>query len=79
MKLNVLNATLISIMLAGCASKIASRQRRRQIHPPLPPPRSRAAASSPATGNSTLAQQGRDPAEFPAYVEQLKPGARAGY
>lgn len=78
MKLNVLNATLISIMLAGCASKNSVSSA-----PPANSPAAPAAAKQsggflkPATGNSTLAQQGRDPAEFPAYVEQLKTQARA--
>lgn len=77
MKLNALSATLLTIMLAGCASKNSVSSA---------PATSTPAASTGATksggflrapaGNTTLAQQGRDPAEFPAYVEQLKAQAR---
>lgn len=79
MKLNALSATLISIMLAGCASKNSVSSA-----PPANSPAAPAAAVQsgggflkPAAGNNTLAAQGRDPAEFPAYVEQLKARARA--
>ncbi|MFD1803371.1 lytic transglycosylase domain-containing protein [Mixta tenebrionis] len=79
MKLNALSATLLAIMLAGCASENSAS--------PTTPTASAARAGAPVAqrgglltapnGNTTLAQQGRDPAEFPGYVEQLKAQARA--
>ncbi|QCR35986.1 lytic transglycosylase domain-containing protein [Nissabacter sp. SGAir0207] len=68
-------ALLIGLTLTACASK-----------PPAAPSATapdRAPAASPSGGmlkppaKTTLAAQGRDPAEFPAYVEQLKQQARA--
>ncbi|QHM71216.1 lytic murein transglycosylase [Mixta intestinalis] len=77
MKLNAPGATLLAIMLAGCASENSAS--------PTPP--SVSATATPVTksggfltapeGKTTLAQQGRDPAQFPGYVEQLKAQARA--
>ncbi len=73
MKLSSLNTLIFSLILAGCASKNSA----------APAPQASASAQSaarPAThggflqpaGKTTLAAQGRDPAEFPGYVEQLK-------
>ena len=71
MKLNALSATLLAIILSGCASKNSVSS--------VPESAVSAAQSRsflPPAGKTTLAQQGRDPAAFPAYVERLK--AQAG-
>ncbi|MGE9549993.1 lytic murein transglycosylase [Erwinia amylovora] len=77
MKLTSLSTIIFSLMLTGCASKNSA----------APAPNAPASAQSPAqpaaqggflkpTGKTTLAGEGRDPAEFPGYVEQLKQQAR---
>ncbi|MCU5775787.1 lytic murein transglycosylase [Erwiniaceae bacterium BAC15a-03b] len=62
MKQTALSALTLALLLTGCASKNSAA--------PLPA----AAQPKPAT---TLAEQGRNPAEFPAYVDKLKAQARA--
>lgn len=79
MKLSALAVLTPLIILSGCAAQKATSGQ------PATPPA--AAAQAPATAPATaptaapaktsLAEQGRDPAEFPAYVEQLKDQARA--
>lgn len=75
MKLSALAVLTPLIILSGCAAQKATSGQ-----PATPPP---AAAQAPATAptaapaKTSLAEQGRDPAEFPAYVEQLKAQARA--
>lgn len=77
MKLNALSATLLAIMLAGCASKnsVSSAPEAAALAAAAPAAKSGGFLNPPA-GKTTLAQQGRDPAEFPGYVEQLKQKAR---
>lgn len=61
MKSSALNALVFSLFLAGsCTSHAAFL----------------APGNSTNTADTTLAQQGRDPAQFPAYIEQLKAQAR---
>lgn len=61
MKPSALNVLLCALMLAGsCGSHAAFLN----------------AASSSNSPNSMLSQQGRDPAQFPQYIEQLKEKAR---
>ncbi|MDU4094913.1 MAG: lytic murein transglycosylase [Pantoea sp.] len=77
MKLNALSATLLTIMLAGCASKNSISSAPETVTPTAPQKTAKSGGFlTPPAGNTTLAQQGRDPAEFPAYVEQLKTQAR---
>ncbi|MDW8846355.1 lytic murein transglycosylase [Erwinia sp. MMLR14_017] len=77
MKLTSLSTVIFSLILAGCASKNSAAPA-----PEAPVP-ARTATPAPAKGGflqaptkTTLAAQGRNPAEFPAYVEQLKAQAR---
>ncbi|KOC89037.1 lytic murein transglycosylase [Winslowiella iniecta] len=79
MKLTALSALTLSIFLTGCASKNSAAT------PPAAPQPSASTAPAtpeggflkPGNGKATLATEGRNPAEFPAYVEQLKAKARA--
>ncbi|WP_435926779.1 lytic murein transglycosylase [Dryocola sp. BD613] len=64
--------TVGALLLAGCAAKSPSAQ---AVTPTTPP--AAAQPSSAAGSATTLAEQGRDPAEFPAYVEALKQQARS--
>ena len=78
MKLSALHTLLFTAALAGCAASNHAAPAP-EPQPPATLPAARAPAGGflqPAPGNSTLAQQGRDPAEFPAYIEQLKAQAR---
>lgn len=69
MKLSVLAVLVTSVILSGCARESVATE------PQVVAPTATApAAEKPA--KTTLADQGRDPAEFPAYVEQLKTQAR---
>lgn len=61
MKLTSLGTIIFSLMLAGCATKNSA----------APAPQAPVPAKS-ATAKTTLATEGRDPAEFPAWVEQFK-------
>lgn len=77
MKLTSLSTVIISLILAGCASKNSAAPA-----PEAPVP-AQAPTPAPVKGGflqaptkTTLAAQGRDPAEFPAYVDQLKAQAR---
>lgn len=73
MKLTSLSSIIFSLLLAGCASKNSAAPAPETPVPAKPP------ASTPSQGGflqqpskTTLAASGRDPAEFPGYVEQLK-------
>jgi membrane-bound lytic murein transglycosylase B len=71
MKLSVLAVLITSVTLSGCATE--------SVATPASPAAQAPAAQAPATekpAKTTLAEQGRDPAEFPGYVEQLKTQAR---
>ncbi|MFF6008991.1 lytic murein transglycosylase [Rahnella sp. R3(2024)] len=75
MKLSALAVLTPLIILSGCAAqKATSGQPATQ-----PAAAAQAPASTPpaAPAKTSLAEQGRDPAEFPAYVEQLKAQALA--
>ncbi|MCT4713903.1 lytic murein transglycosylase [Enterobacteriaceae bacterium H18W14] len=63
--------TVSTLLLASCAAKSPGAE---AVTPAAPPAAAQPKASSPPT---TLAEQGRDPAEFPAYVEALKQQARS--
>lgn len=69
MKLSVLAVLVTSVILTGCARESVATEP--QV---VAPPATAPVAEKPA--KTTLADQGRDPAEFPAYVEQLKTKAR---
>ncbi|QKJ87348.1 Lytic murein transglycosylase [Paramixta manurensis] len=81
MKQPVLSAIMFSLLLAGCAGKNRPAMAEPQSAPPSTPSSTAAPSSGgflqPPTGKTTLAQEGRNPAEFPGYVEQLKAQARA--
>ncbi|NIY46828.1 lytic murein transglycosylase [Cedecea colo] len=66
--------TVGALFLAGCAAKSPGAQ---TVTPTAPPAAVQPMASSVAGSATTLAEQGRDPAEFPAYVEALKQQARS--
>lgn len=73
MKISTICLTVSTLLLASCAAKSPSAA---AVTPDTSP-----AAAQPVTPASdsratTLAQQGRDPAEFPAFVEGLKKQAR---
>jgi len=75
MKLSALAVLTPLIILSGCAAqKATSGQTASQ-----PAAAAQAPAVAPATpsGKTSLAEQGRDPAEFPAYVQTLKARALA--
>ncbi|MBV4365045.1 lytic murein transglycosylase [Erwinia phyllosphaerae] len=64
MKHTFLTTFIFSLLLAGCATQSSKALEKKP-----------GATAQPA--KTTLAASGRDPAEFPAYVEQLKNQARA--
>ncbi|MDN5681352.1 MAG: lytic murein transglycosylase, partial [Ewingella sp.] len=71
MKLSVLAVLITSVTLSGCAKE--------SVATPASPAAQAPAAQAPAAekpAKTMLAEQGRDPAEFPGYVEQLKTQAR---
>jgi membrane-bound lytic murein transglycosylase B len=70
MKTSAICITISTLLLASCAAKSPSAE---AVAPAAPP--AAAQPSTPST-STTLAEQGRDPAEFPAYVEELKQKAR---
>ncbi|WP_130835185.1 lytic murein transglycosylase [[Erwinia] mediterraneensis] len=65
MKHSALRLLFLSLLLTGCAA------RSHQTQAPIP------AAEKPAPTTQRLSEQGRDPAQFPAYVETLRAEARA--
>ncbi|AVF34232.1 lytic murein transglycosylase [Rahnella sikkimica] len=75
MKLSALAVLTPLIILSGCAAqKATSGQTTPQAAATTQPS---AAAPAATSGKTSLAEQGRDPAEFPAYVEKLKAQALA--
>jgi membrane-bound lytic murein transglycosylase B len=66
--------TVSTLLLASCAAKSPGAE---AVTPTAPPAAVQPEAPSAAGGATTLAEQGRDPAEFPAYVEELKQQARS--
>ncbi|RWR03787.1 hypothetical protein ED28_02025 [[Pantoea] beijingensis] len=78
MKHPALNVLTLSLLLVGCASKNSAAPAPASVVSPAPaaPVIQNGGGLQPVPGKTTLAQQGRDPAEFPAYVEQLKAEAR---
>ncbi|QLK61375.1 lytic murein transglycosylase [Enterobacteriaceae bacterium Kacie_13] len=75
MKLSALAVLTPLIILSGCAAQEATSGQ--PTTPPAAAAKAPATASTAAPAKTSLAEQGRDPAEFPAYVEQLKAQARA--
>ncbi|MEE8728751.1 MAG: lytic murein transglycosylase [Rahnella inusitata] len=75
MKLSALAVLTPLIILSGCAAQKATSGQ--PATPPAAAAQAPATAPTAAPAKTSLAEQGRDPAEFPAYVEQLKDQARA--
>ena len=75
MKLSALAVLTPLIILSGCAAQKATSGQ--PVTPPAAAAQAPATAPTAAPAKTSLAEQGRDPAEFPAYVEQLKDQARA--
>lgn len=81
MKTPSLSTIILALALAGCASKNSAAPTQASAAPALPSSVSAGSAVThghflSSTSKSTLATEGRDPAEFPAYVAQLKDKAR---
>lgn len=81
MKTPSLSTIILALALAGCASKNSAAPTQASAAPALPSSVSAGSAVThghflSSTSKSTLAMEGRDPAEFPAYVAQLKDKAR---
>lgn len=70
MKLSALAVLTPLIILSGCAAQKATSGQ--TTTPSTAATQPAAAAPAAPSGKTSLAEQGRDPAEFPAYVEQLK-------
>lgn len=74
MKLSMITVAIAAVISMGCAKKNTAA--------PMQPPAAAwqsVPSPAPATNSSSkqmLSEQGRDPAQFPAYVEQLKSQAR---
>ncbi|WP_181952493.1 lytic murein transglycosylase [Yersinia canariae] len=73
MKLSMITVAIAAVISMGCANKNTAAPR------PAQAAASQSAPSPSPVSNSKkmLSEQGRDPAQFPAYVEQLKAQARA--
>ncbi|WP_162526940.1 lytic murein transglycosylase [Yersinia canariae] len=73
MKLSMITVAIAAVISMGCANKNTAAPR------PAQASASQSAPSPSPVSNSKkmLSEQGRDPAQFPAYVEQLKAQARA--
>ena len=76
MKLTSLSTVILSLILAGCASKNSAAPAPESPLPAQASPAQVKGGFLQAPTKTTLATEGRDPAEFPAYVEQLKTQAR---
>lgn len=74
MKTSILCLTVSTLLLASCAAKSPSAG---AVTPAAAAVAAQTAAPAPASGATTLAEQGRNPAEFPAFVEGLKKQARS--
>lgn len=72
MKLSVLAVLITSVTLSGCAKESVATT----PTAPATQTNSPSSASAEKPAKTTLAEQGRDPAEFPGYVETLKTQAR---
>ncbi|SQJ18962.1 Membrane-bound lytic murein transglycosylase B precursor [Serratia rubidaea] len=78
MRLSTTALTLTALILAGCAGHKNQALAAPTATPPASGGMLKPAAGSPgAPAANTLAATGRDPAQFPAYVEQLKSQALA--
>ncbi|MFU2317494.1 lytic murein transglycosylase [Rahnella sp. PCH160] len=75
MKLSALAVLTPLIILSGCAAQKATSGQSTPQAAAATQPSAAAPASTP--GKTSLAEQGRDPTEFPAYVEKLKAQALA--
>lgn len=71
MKLSVLAMFITSVTLSGCARESVATSAS-----PAPQATTSPASATDKPAKTTLAEQGRNPAEFPGYVEQLKNQAR---
>ncbi|HEY1844413.1 MAG TPA: lytic murein transglycosylase [Buttiauxella sp.] len=74
MKTSTICLTVSTLLLASCAAKSPSAE---AVTPTTAPAVAQPAAPSAPATSTTLAEQGRDPAEFPAFVETLKAQARS--
>ncbi|WP_202300607.1 lytic murein transglycosylase [Dryocola clanedunensis] len=74
MKNSAICLTASTLLLASCAAKSPNAE---AVAPAAQTVAAQPQASSTNSSASTLAAQGRDPAEFPGYVEQLKQQAKA--
>ncbi|MFJ1228469.1 lytic murein transglycosylase [Yersinia proxima] len=73
MKLSMITVALAAVISLGCANKNTAAP----IQTPVAAPQAAPAPTSNNNSKKMLSEQGRDPAQFPAYVEQLKAQARA--
>lgn len=73
MKLSMITVALAAVISLGCANKNTAAP----IQTPVVAPQTTPALVSNNSSKKMLSEQGRDPAQFPAYVEQLKAQARA--
>ena len=75
MKLSMITVAFAAVISLGCANKNTAAP----MQTPAATPQSAPTSALTAKNNSKkmLSEQGRDPAQFPAYVEQLKAQARA--
>lgn len=76
MKLSMIAVALLTLISVGCTNKNAAAPLTKQTPATAPQTMLNPPAANSST-KMTLSQQGRDPAQFPAYVEQLKAQARA--
>lgn len=76
MKLSMIAVALLTLISVGCTNKNAAAPLSKQTAATAPQTMLNPPAANSST-KMTLSQQGRDPAQFPAYVEQLKAQARA--
>ncbi|WP_186372847.1 lytic murein transglycosylase [Yersinia alsatica] len=75
MKLSMIAVALATVISMGCANKNSAAPMQTQAV--APQAKVKSASTNSANTATMLSQQGRDPAGFPAYVEQLKAQARA--
>ncbi|WP_186371315.1 lytic transglycosylase domain-containing protein [Yersinia alsatica] len=75
MKLSMIAVALATVISMRCANKNSAAPMQTQAV--APQAKAKSASTSSANTATMLSRQGRDPAGFPAYVEQLKAQARA--
>ncbi|CFQ50696.1 membrane-bound lytic murein transglycosylase B [Yersinia frederiksenii] len=75
MKLSMIAVALATVISMGCANKNSAAPMQTQAV--APQTKAKSASTNSANTATMLSQQGRDPAGFPVYVEQLKAQARA--